>query len=463
MRSGLFIIIAFVFISTGALAQEPGATKIMEVQTELREIRMQMDELIKNEAALRDRQTTRMMRLEEDIETIRQDLVRQISEAGDAFTREQALIMEYIEIINTSIRSMDIKLDEHDATLESLGSKVTNAEQDLEGIRALYEQTQEKIHAADNRVSSMGEKVAAIDAALSGIEARIDEKAFAVNEIDAIKQLISDTTRDVSEIESDFNQLSAGLEKKLEEQIINMQKLEKNIREEVSEISKKIAYTDQGVIEKISTAESRISYLNEYIKEREIYLAGAIAGIGFLMLMVAFLALSSRRKAVKVDRKLEQRDSELNHRIEEQGAILDTRLVEMLEKQIPLLSGADASPGHPATSGIKPADDHTLAIVLGEEIYRLMKRNKKLSEQSPVSEELKASLRRLWTTFREKGYEIVDLQDKKYNEDMEAKADFFLTHELLPGEQIVSRVIKPLIKRNNVTIQKAEIEVMVGE
>ncbi len=437
--------------------------QIKAMQEELGEIRKKMDDLVKSEAVLRDRQTTRMMRLEEDIDGIRQDIGRQISETEQRLSQEQSLIREYIGIINDDIGSFDLIINELETDLEALESGHEDIEQSLAGIRAYQEQMDEEISSANERISSADEWISSAEERISSVDAAVSGLAGKIDELGNFEENISGIVGDVSRLESELSQLSSMLDQESEERISDIQNLEDSIREEISGLFQKISYTDQGIVDRINTAESRISYLNEYIEERELFAVGAIIGLGFLILLVAVGTIASRRKTMKVERKLEQKNSELNHRIEEQSAVLDTRLIELLEKQIPLLSGADSMPVHPGDADSAQITDHTLAIALGEEIYNLMKRNKDLTKKTQIFEELKTSLRRLWTAFREKGYELVDLQGKKYHEDMPAKAEFFLTHELLPGEQFVSRVIRPLIKHNGVTIQEAEIEVMVGD
>ncbi len=463
MKLTLFIMIAIFLMSTGVFAQEPDSSRLAGIQEELGQIRRQMDDLVKSEAALRDRQTTRMMRLEEDFESLRLELGRKISETEIMLSQEQSLLREYIEIINKNIRELKVNMDGYDENLKDLDEGLSSIEQNLTGIRAGQKQTDEKITAVENNISATEGKITAVSSRISDLTARLEKDLSRIDEIQAVEQRVSDIAGNISNIESEFDELVSMVQQELEVHINTVEEIEKSIREEIAGLSEKISFTDQGVVERIRAAESRISLLNEHINEREILAAAAILSLGLLILMTFFMAVSSRRKATRFNRKLEQKNSELNHKIEEQGAALDTRLVELLEKQLFAMSQEDTKTPHSDSPDSGHVTDHSLAIILGEEIYRIMKRNRDLSEKSQVFDELKESLRRLWTAFREKGYELIDLQDKKYHKGMEARAEFFLTHELLPGEQIVSRVIKPLIKYKGVTIQEAEIEVLVGE
>ncbi len=456
IKAPLFVLIISCLMTTGIFAQETGSSQAAVFQDEMADIRKKMDDLVKSEAALRDRQTSRIMKLEEDIESLRQDLGRQIAEAEQFLSQEQSILREFIEIINTNISELKTVTDEHEAGLEALESGLQNTKQSLAGIMAFQEQTENKFRAAD-------EKIAAFESSISQLTSKIDNNLERLDEIQTIEETIAGITGDISDMESEFNEFSDMMKQRMGTNSEIIKRLETNIRKEIEDLSQKIAFTDQGIVEKIKAAESGTVDLHEYVRQREIYAAGAMAGLVLLIMIVALMSVASRRKAAKIHRIFEQKNHEMNQKIEEQGVVLDTRLVELMEKQIPLLSGADIDSKHPGIPGAVQALDHSLAIVLGEEIYRIMKRNKELSEKSILFEELKTSLRKLWTAFREKGYEVIDLQGKKYHEEMEAKAEFFLTHELLPGEQVVSKVITPIIRHNGVTIQKAEIEVMVGE
>jgi DNA repair exonuclease SbcCD ATPase subunit len=463
MKLILFITAVCFFIASGAAAQEPDSAQITALEQELGTIRSQMDDLVRSEAALRDRQTTRMMRLEEDMESMRQEMGRKVSETEIMLSQELSLLREYIEIINKNIRELNTTLSGYEHNLEDLGESLISVEQNLTRIRTDQEQTDKRIAAADDNIATAEKKIAEISASISDLSARIENNFSRIEALETVENRIAELTGNISDIESKFDGLSSMVEQELEENISAVEELEKGIREEISDLSQKLAFTDQGVVERISQTESRIAHLNEHISEREIYAAGAILGLGLLLLMTAFLAVSSRKKVSTTDHRLKQNIAELSSKIEEQGAVLDARLVELLEKQVTLLSEAETHSAIADSGSPHQAADHTLAIVLGEEIYRIMLRNKETSEKSEAFEQMRTSLRRLWSALREKGYEVIDLQDQQYHEDMEARAEFFLTHELLPGEQIVSRVIKPLIKYQGVTIQEAEIEVMVGE
>lgn len=444
-----FLIISLI-MAFSVSAQENDLNGLSSVEEEMESIRQEMDELEKSESALRDQQTTRIMRLEEDLETIRQELTSRIEDARQTLSREQSILREYIEIINTNITSLETTDEEHEINLQTLASGLTDTEQNISSIRQALEETDQQVAVLDSTLEDF----------ISSTRARLSE----LGEVQQVEERVSEITADISDMQSEFEQLTSRVEGELEGNLGRVRELEKNLRQEISELSQKIAYTDQGVMDELNTAQSRISRLDEYVRERELYGTAALTGLGLLLVLVVLLVGYSRKRIKNTRLELESKESRIWQKMEEQGAMLDSRMVELLEKQIPLLSpSAEQSSERTGPDRSELITDHDLAIVLGDEIYRLKQRGKKLPEQTQGIDELRTSLQRLWSAFRQQGYEVVDLQDKKYHEDMEARAEFVLTHELLPGEQIVSRVMKPLIKYKGVTIQEAEIEVQVGE
>lgn len=450
MKLYISFLIISIMLATSVFAQENDLSGLSSVEKEMESIRKEMDELARSRSDLRDRQTTRIMKLEEDLESIRQELGSRIEDIRQTLSREQSVLREYIQIINSNITSLEATIEEHATHLQTLASELNDTEQDRSSIKQRLEKTEQRIAALDNTLENF----------MASTQSRLSE----MGEAQQIEERVSEIAADISDMQSEFEQLTSTVEQELEGNLGRVRELEKSIQQEISELSQKIAYTDQGIMEEISTAQSRISLLDEYVRERQLYGTGALMGLGLLLLLVVLLVGSSRKRIKTTNRELEHKYGKIRQEIEERGAMLDSRLVELLEKQIPLLSpSADQSSDHTDSVRSEWITDHTLATVLGDEIYRLKQRGKKLSEQSQGTEELRTSLQRLWAAFREQGYEVIDLQGKKYHEDMDARAEFILTHELLPGEQLVSRVIKPLIKHKGVTIQKAEIEVQVGE
>ena len=69
---------------------------------------------------------------------------------------------------------------------------------------------------------------------------------------------------------------------------------------------------------------------------------------------------------------------------------------------------------------------------------------------------------RLEEEFNENGYEIIDLLGKTWNDGLTVDARFVPSDDLKPGEEIITKIIKPQINFKGVLIKAAEIEVSTG-
>ena len=108
--------------------------------------------------------------------------------------------------------------------------------------------------------------------------------------------------------------------------------------------------------------------------------------------------------------------------------------------------------------------DHSLALRVGEEIHRMRLRISNMEPGTKGLTALKNSLRRLEDEFNEQGYEFIELKGKPFDENVTALPKNFVAVEgLKKGEEIIYRVIKPQIKYKGIVIYHGDIEVGVCE
>ncbi len=107
--------------------------------------------------------------------------------------------------------------------------------------------------------------------------------------------------------------------------------------------------------------------------------------------------------------------------------------------------------------------DHTLALKVADEIIRIRKNISSMDPETKGLKQLEFAVERIQDNFTENGYEMVELINKPYDPGMNVSAKFKRDENLKPGEQIITRIIKPQINYNNVVIQEAQVEVSVGE
>jgi peptidoglycan hydrolase CwlO-like protein len=105
--------------------------------------------------------------------------------------------------------------------------------------------------------------------------------------------------------------------------------------------------------------------------------------------------------------------------------------------------------------------DHSLALKVADEIIRIQKYISSMDPETKGLKQLESAVDRIHDNFKEKGYEMVELLNRPYYPGMKLSAKFRDDQTLRPGEQIITRIIKPQVNYNNVVIQEAEVEVSI--
>ena len=108
--------------------------------------------------------------------------------------------------------------------------------------------------------------------------------------------------------------------------------------------------------------------------------------------------------------------------------------------------------------------DHSLTLKVADEVTRI---NAFANTLDPTKQEaiaLKGSVRRIIDNFKVNNYEIVDLLGKKNDDRLKIiVVGESIDANLKQGEEIISRIVKPLVKFNGVQIQAAQVEISIGK
>jgi len=180
-------------------------------------------------------------------------------------------------------------------------------------------------------------------------------------------------------------------------------------------------------------------------------------GFGGLLLGALGMFLVIRRK----EKGLEARLSESRSLIDQESLKIDERLVTLLNNQMRLLENHPAKPANEQKMSTSIAD-HSLGLRVGEEIYRMRFRLNSMTEDTRGIKPLLKSLERLEEDFNRQGYELVDLLNRPFTDQMIAKTRFIPSDDLAPGERIITRVVKPPILYKGKVVELPEIEVSTG-
>ena len=147
------------------------------------------------------------------------------------------------------------------------------------------------------------------------------------------------------------------------------------------------------------------------------------------------------------------RDAQKN--LEEESVKLDTKLVELLDKQML----KEKRQPNSSSSNAAPAIDHTLALKVADEITRIEMNLSRMDSSVKGYKQLSKAVERIKNNFQANGYEIVTYVGQPYNEGMRINADFVIDEELPEGTRTITSVSKPQVHHNGELIQKATVTV----
>ena len=180
-----------------------------------------------------------------------------------------------------------------------------------------------------------------------------------------------------------------------------------------------------------------------------------ITGIFAVIALLGFIYIILRKKISNEESTIDNIKSaqkELENaqkRMQEETVKLDTKLLDLLEKQADIETN-DSDNGQP---------DHTLALKVADEIVRIETNLSRMDTSIKGYKHLKKAVERIRNNFMANGYEIVDMLGKTYNEGMRVVANFVSDDTLAAGEQKITGIIKPQINYRGKMIQVAQITV----
>lgn len=140
--------------------------------------------------------------------------------------------------------------------------------------------------------------------------------------------------------------------------------------------------------------------------------------------------------------------------LEEESVKLDTKLIEILEKQINLEKNQKLANVPPAVS---TEIDHSLALKMADEITRIEKNLSRMDSSVRGYKPLVKAIERIKNYFKANGYDIITFLGQTYKEGMRIYADFEIDEELPIGTRIITSVSKPQVHYNGQLIQKASV------
>jgi hypothetical protein len=265
----------------------------------------------------------------------------------------------------------------------------------------------------------------------------------------------------INEMGENLSSLVAKIEQQgtlSQKQSERINSLENALHANKAEFTERVENVGQGVTETKAQLNTLGQDMGGKLKQQGYWVVFA-ALIGVFGIALGIVV---RKKLASSKNQLECNLSSMRLQMEEENVKLDAKLVELLQSQMQLTEASpapiDAAPVATSSGEV----DHALPLKVGEEIFRMRQRLSALPDGTKGLKPLLKSLERLEEEFNQKGYELVDMLGKSYDDGLNVQAQFIPSDDLSPGERIINKIIKPQVNFNGVSIQVADIEVITG-
>lgn len=215
--------------------------------------------------------------------------------------------------------------------------------------------------------------------------------------------------------------------------------------------------------EEIGKTNEKVQATEDVISSRSLWgFLGIVALVIALVATVwAFLkkfksgssSIDDVRKAQSSLEAAQENMRKAQEKMKEEAIQLDNKLIEILSNQ-------SVTPPTTAPDGEL---DHSLTLKVADEIVKIEMNLSRMDESVRGYKQLSKGVQRIKDNFRANDYEIVDMLGKPYQAGMKAAVTFVTDENLEPGQQIISRIIKPQVNYKQIMIQAAQIEVSQAE
>ena len=349
------------------------------------------------------------------------------------------LLSDEISTIREELVSQKKLLEEQHTEIVSLEDAETISKAEFLYKIDLLEQSSEKL---EKIMIKARQSIKSLKKTISEVNSRGEQRNVLIEQQSVV----------VETLQREFDEYK-GNQKKLFEQLSErVGLLEETLKSTRTALNERVGKVGQEVVENKSEVDGFRQEVNDTTKQ----LGGWIGAAVLLGLLGVGFGFTLRKKLADNSGELEESLSKMLTRIDEESVKLDGKLIELLERQMALSQEQLSSPTEAEV-------DHSLPLRVGEEITRLRQRVEKLPVGTKGARSMLKSLERLESDFNERGYELVEMLGKPFNDGLNVRARFIPSDDIGVDERIISKIIKPQINFNGVSIQVAEIEVITGE
>ena len=240
----------------------------------------------------------------------------------------------------------------------------------------------------------------------------------------------------------------------LAQQETDVQRTAQKQQQEVAELSQKMSATSVEIeqnntetTKKITQQENKVESLRNTGKKYAFFVWALLLGL----VGTVILALLKNKKLNVIIQQLKMQ-------IQKNKDDINLFFQEQISLCHQLLDNNAKTPSN------TQSDDFSLALKVADEIT-LMERNMSHMDSAVKGfKQLKRSIETLKDKLNSQGYEIPKLLGKKFNTGMKLTVvSSFPTDTLAPGEEVISKIIKPQVNYQGKMIQSAQVEVSIGE
>lgn len=252
-------------------------------------------------------------------------------------------------------------------------------------------------------------------------------------------------TKDVELLKRTSDSLSSNM------RILNNQY--ESVKQELSKANKEL---DTKVNDSEKLNDVKFSNVKDSLERNTLY--WILAFLTTALISTLFYLFISRRQKTDKNYVISQLNITKNS-IEENLVTEYSKLTELMKSQLELEKQKFIS--QQKNDIIEP--DHSLALKVADEITLIERNLKYMDVKTKGLKQLSASVRKLKDNLAANGYEIQEMLGKKYHEGMKVIVSNSVPDDSLePGQEIISKILKPQVNYNSKMIQAAQIEVSIG-
>lgn len=261
----------------------------------------------------------------------------------------------------------------------------------------------------------------------------------------------------------------------LNNNLLNANKSIDSLRNQTKENGNAIAKTANELGIRIKETgdknDDKITSVSESLSKNSLW--GIIGVLSAILLSALFYRLLSKRQKTdktEFDGKLENKTTSIKSdviseiektkkELHQENIKLDLKLIEVLENQLKGNKPIESIGNSDEPSTI----DHSIPLKVADEITRINAYANTLDPNSQDAKALKSSVKRLINTFKASQYDIIDLLGQKYDDGMKViVVNAVEDTTLKQGDEVISRIIKPLVKYKGEQIQAAQVDISIG-